>query len=145
MTRLAAQRMGIETFAAPELNVPMYATVRLSAIAFFAFSDSCAASHDCFAAVASSRASNSIVVVPTFRGTGCSFVSHETPPAATASHPAWHTKIPHNASVKRRQSDRCPGLRGERHLPRAYARSPTIPLGMAILCSLPCGAIGPSM
>src|SRR3989442_5498113 len=67
MTMLAWQSSGMETFAAPELNVPMYATVRLSAIAFFAFSDSWAASHDCFAAVASSRASNSMVVVPIFR------------------------------------------------------------------------------
>src|SRR6267143_2114191 len=57
MTMPAWLRSGIETFAAPELYVPMYATTDLSLIALRAFSASCAASHEPLAAVASSSAS----------------------------------------------------------------------------------------
>src|SRR6267143_3467982 len=57
MTMPAWLRSGIETFAAPELYVPMLATTCLSLMALRAFSASCAASHEPFAAVASSRAS----------------------------------------------------------------------------------------
>ena len=59
-------RSGIETFAAPELYVPMYATTELSPIALRAFSASCAASHDPLAAVASSSASKLTVTFVIF-------------------------------------------------------------------------------
>src|SRR5207248_10803675 len=57
---------GIETFAARELYVPMYATTDLSLIALRAFSASCAASHEPLAAVASSSASNCTVTLLIF-------------------------------------------------------------------------------